>query len=84
MQVTSLADTDRMSYQYSINGTDYYSLQKLQTQETFGASQKLIFTSERLDQTIRFWHLAIVRSQLRAPATFRRFPVLTSFQTARR
>ena len=39
MQVTSLADTDRMSYQYSINGTDYYSLQKLQTQETFGASQ---------------------------------------------
>ena len=29
MQVTSLADTDRMSYQYSINGTDYYSLQKL-------------------------------------------------------
>ena len=26
MQVTSLADTDRMSYQYSINGTDYYSL----------------------------------------------------------
>ena len=41
MQVTSLADTDRMSYQYSINGTDYYSLQKLQTQETFGASQKV-------------------------------------------
>ena len=39
MQVTSLADTDKMSYQYSINGTDYYSLQKLQTQETFGASQ---------------------------------------------
>ena len=39
MQVTSLADTDRMSYQYSINGTDYYSLQKLQTQETFGANQ---------------------------------------------
>ena len=39
MQVTSLADTDTMSYQYSINGTDYYSLQKLQTQETFGASQ---------------------------------------------
>ena len=39
MQVTSLADTDRMSYQYSINGTDYYSLQQLQTQETFGASQ---------------------------------------------
>ena len=41
MQVTSLADTDRMSYQYSINGTDYYPLQKLQTQETFGASQKV-------------------------------------------
>ena len=41
MQVTSLADTDRMSYQYSINGIDYYSLQKLQTQETFGASQKV-------------------------------------------
>ena len=39
MQVTSLADTDTMSYQYSINGTDYYSLQQLQTQETFGASQ---------------------------------------------
>ena len=39
MQVTSLADTDRMSYQYSINGTDYYPLQKLQTQETFGANQ---------------------------------------------
>ena len=41
MQVTSLADTDTMSYQYSINGTDYYSLQQLQTQETFGASQKV-------------------------------------------
>ena len=41
MQVTSLADTDTMSYQYSINGTDYYSLQNLQTQETFGASQKV-------------------------------------------
>ena len=27
MQVTSLADTDTMRYQYSINGTDYYSLQ---------------------------------------------------------
>ena len=39
MQVTGLADTDTMSYQYSINGTDYYSLQQLQTQETFGASQ---------------------------------------------
>ena len=41
MQVTGLADIDKMSYQYSINGTDYYSLQKLQTQETFGASQKV-------------------------------------------
>ena len=39
MQVTSLADTDTMSYQYSINGTDYYSLQTLQTQKTFGANQ---------------------------------------------
>ena len=41
MQVTNLVNTDTMSYQYSINGTDYYSLQKLQTQETFGASQKV-------------------------------------------
>ena len=41
MQVTSPADTDMMSYQYSINGTDYYSLQQFQTQETFGASQKV-------------------------------------------
>ena len=41
MQVTNLAETDTVSYQYSINGTDYYSLQKLQTQETFGASQKV-------------------------------------------
>ena len=39
MQVTNLADTDRMSYQYSINGTDYYPLQNLQTQETFFGSQ---------------------------------------------
>ena len=39
MQVTNLADADTVSYQYSINGTDYYSLQKLQTQETFGARQ---------------------------------------------
>lgn len=39
MQVTSLADTDMMRYQYSINGKDYYSLEKLRTQETFGASQ---------------------------------------------
>ncbi len=39
MQVTNLADTDTMSYQYSINGTDYYSLQTLQTQKTFGANQ---------------------------------------------
>ena len=41
MQVTNLVNTDTMSYQYSINGTDYYSLQKLQPQETFGASQKV-------------------------------------------
>ena len=41
MQVTSLADTDTMSYQYSINGTDYYSLQNLQKQETFEAGQKV-------------------------------------------
>ena len=39
MQVTNLADTDRMSYQYSINGTDYYPLQELQTKEKFGARQ---------------------------------------------
>ena len=39
MQVTSLADTDMRSYQYSINGKDYYPLQKLQTEETFGARQ---------------------------------------------
>lgn len=39
MQVTDLADTDTVSYQYSINGRDYYSLQQLQTQETFGARQ---------------------------------------------
>ena len=39
MQVTNLAETDTVSYQYSINGTDYYPLQKLQTQETFGANQ---------------------------------------------
>lgn len=39
MQVTNLVNTDTMSYQYSINGKDYYSLEKLRTQETFGASQ---------------------------------------------
>ena len=39
MQVTSLADTDTMSYQYSINGRDYYSLEKLRTLETFEAGQ---------------------------------------------
>lgn len=39
MQVTNLADTDTVSYQYSINGNDYYPLKKLQTQETFGARQ---------------------------------------------
>ena len=41
MQVTSLADTDKMSYQYSINGTDYYPLQELEKRERFGASQKV-------------------------------------------
>ena len=39
MQVTSLADTDMRRYQYSINGKDYYPLEKLQTEETFGARQ---------------------------------------------
>ena len=39
MQVKNLAETDTVSYQYSINGTDYYPLQKLQTEETFGARQ---------------------------------------------
>lgn len=39
MQVTNLVNTDTMSYQYSINGTDYYPLQRLQTQETFEAGQ---------------------------------------------
>ena len=41
MQVTSLADTDTMSYQYSINGTDYYPLQELEERETFPDSQKV-------------------------------------------
>ena len=39
MQVTNLAETDTVSYQYSINGTDYYPLQELQTKEKFGARQ---------------------------------------------
>lgn len=39
MQVTNLPDTDKVSYQYSINGKDYYPLQKLQTKEKFGARQ---------------------------------------------
>lgn len=39
MQVTNLPKTDTVSYQYSINGQDYYSLQRLQTQETFEAGQ---------------------------------------------
>ena len=69
MQVTNLVNTDTMSYQYSINGTDYYPL---------------IFTSKRLDQIIIFCQLAIVRLKLRETATFRRSPVLTSFRTARR
>ena len=41
MQGTSLADTDTMSYRYSINGTDYYSLEEFKTQKTFSASQKV-------------------------------------------
>ena len=41
MQVTNLVNTDTMSYQYSINGTDYHPLQELEKQETFGASQKV-------------------------------------------
>ena len=39
MQVTNLADTDTVRYQYSINGKDYYPLQELQTKEKFGARQ---------------------------------------------
>ena len=39
MQVTNLAETDTVSYQYSFNGTDYYPLQELQTKEKFGARQ---------------------------------------------
>ena len=39
MQGTNLAETDTVSYQYSINGTDYYPLQELQTKEKFGARQ---------------------------------------------
>lgn len=39
MRVTNLAETDTVSYKYSINGTDYYPLQRLQTQETFEAGQ---------------------------------------------
>lgn len=39
MQVTNLVNTDTMSYQYSINGTDYYPLQGLQAKEKFGARQ---------------------------------------------
>ena len=41
MQVTGLADTDTMSYHYSINGTDYYQLQELEERETFPASYKV-------------------------------------------
>ena len=39
MRVTNLAETDTVSYQYSINGKDYYPLQTLQTRETFEAGQ---------------------------------------------
>mgnify|MGYP004514521345 CR=1 FL=1 len=54
MQVTKLAETDTVSYQYSINGTDYYPLQRLQTQETFGANQTvdLHVRAVRSDNTI--------------------------------
>ena len=41
MQGTSLADTDTMSYQYSIKGTDYYPSQELEERETFPDSQKV-------------------------------------------
>ena len=41
MQVTGLADIDKMSYQYSINGTDYYPLQELEEREPFPDSQKV-------------------------------------------
>ena len=41
IQGTSLVDTDTMSYRYSINGTDYYSLEEFKTQKTFSASQKV-------------------------------------------
>lgn len=54
MQVKNLAETDTVSYQYSINGTDYYPLQRLQTQETFGANQMvdLHVRAVRSDDTI--------------------------------
>ena len=41
IQGTSLVDTDTMSYRYSINGTDYYSLEEFKTQKTFSAGQKV-------------------------------------------
>ncbi|MFR8427301.1 MAG: FN3 associated domain-containing protein [Roseburia inulinivorans] len=84
MQVTSLADTDMMSYQYSINGTDYYSLQKLQTQETFGASQTVDLHVRAVGSGDKILLTGNCMITTRAPATFRRSPVLTSFRTARR
>ena len=84
MQVTNLADTDTMSYQYSINGKIITHCRTFRRRRHLAPVRRLIFTSERSDQTIRFWQLAIVRSQLRETAAFRRSPVLTSFQTARR
>ena len=83
MQVTSLADTDMMSYQYSINGTDYYSLQKLQTQETFGASQTVDLHVRAVGSGDKILAAGNCMITTRAPATFRRSPVLTSFRTAR-
>ena len=79
MQVTNLVNTDTMSYAQIIT-----HCRSFRRKRSLVRVRWLIFTSERLDQAIRFWQLAIVRSQLRAPATFRRSPVLTSFRTARR
>ena len=84
MQVTNLVDTDTMSYQYSINGTDYYSLQTLQTQKTFGANQTVDLHVRKVGSGDKILAAGNRESQLRAPATFRRFPVLTSFRIARR
>ena len=73
-----------MSYQYSINGTDYYSLQQLQTQETFGASQKVDLYVRAVGSGDTILAAGNREITTPTPATFRRSPVLTSFQTARR